>query len=315
MGELHQSKKPKLHPRNKNSTRYNFPELIKSFPSLAEHLVKNPSNEDTINFFDPVAVKVFNQAILKHYYGIINWDIPKGYLCPPIPGRADYIHHLADLLGSFNNNKIPKGKGIKCLDIGVGANCIYPILGNAIEGWSFVGSDINADSIAAAQVNIEQNNLNHEIELRHQAEGSILNGILKDDFFDCSMCNPPFHSSPEEAVSKANRKLKNLKGQRVKNPVLNFGGQSSELWRDGGELQFIIDYIQESEKHATRCFLFTSLLSKKSNVDVAIKALKKTDVTFTQVIEMGQGNKRSRFAAWSYLTPKQRKIWTDTRWK
>ena len=29
---------------------------------------------------------------------------PNENLCPPIPGRADYIHHIADLL-SINNNK------------------------------------------------------------------------------------------------------------------------------------------------------------------------------------------------------------------
>ncbi|HIG26586.1 MAG TPA: DUF890 domain-containing protein, partial [Verrucomicrobiales bacterium] len=24
-----------------------------------------------------------------------NWDLPKGCLCPPIPGRSDYVHHVA----------------------------------------------------------------------------------------------------------------------------------------------------------------------------------------------------------------------------
>jgi 23S rRNA (adenine1618-N6)-methyltransferase len=36
------------------------------------------------------------------------------YLCP-IPGRADYIHYIADLLAESNNGIIPKGHGIQGL--------------------------------------------------------------------------------------------------------------------------------------------------------------------------------------------------------
>ena len=43
---------------------------------------------------------MLNRAILMHHYGVKSWDIPAGYLCPPIPGRADYIHSVADLLAA-----------------------------------------------------------------------------------------------------------------------------------------------------------------------------------------------------------------------
>ena len=136
--------KPQLHPRNKHRGRYDFEKLTESNPELAPYVKLNPHNDLSIDFFNPDAVKMLNKALLKQYYDIANWDIPSHYLCPPIPGRADYIHHIADLLGSCNKGNIPSGNKIKCLDIGVGANCIYPLIGNKEYGWSFIGCDIDA---------------------------------------------------------------------------------------------------------------------------------------------------------------------------
>ncbi|WP_369527369.1 RlmF-related methyltransferase [Shimia thalassica] len=33
--------------------------------------------------------------------------MPAGYLCPPIPGRIDYIHYRADLFADNHNQEIP----------------------------------------------------------------------------------------------------------------------------------------------------------------------------------------------------------------
>ena len=121
--------KPKLHPRNKNRERYDFKKLINCYPKLEQFVKLNLYNDESIDFANHDAVKVLNKAILKYHYGIESWDIPEGYLCPPIPGRADYIHHIADLLCRCNFGKIPTGDKIKCMDVGVGANCIYPIIG------------------------------------------------------------------------------------------------------------------------------------------------------------------------------------------
>jgi 23S rRNA A1618 N6-methylase RlmF len=52
------------------------------------------------------------------------------------PGRLDYIHYIADLLQKQQRYH-PKGHTVQGLDIGIGANCIYPIIGNAEYGWSF----------------------------------------------------------------------------------------------------------------------------------------------------------------------------------
>jgi len=121
----HPKEKTGLHPRNKHRERYNFDELTVSCPELAPFVRVNDFNDESVDFSNPEAVMMLNKALLKHFYGIAHWNIPPGYLCPPVPGRADYIHHIAGLLGSCNRGKIPTGNQVKCLDIGVGANCIY----------------------------------------------------------------------------------------------------------------------------------------------------------------------------------------------
>jgi 23S rRNA (adenine1618-N6)-methyltransferase len=313
----HPAVKSKLHPRNKHRGRYDFKLLIESSPELATHVGLNKYNDESIDFFNPNAVKALNKALLKHYYGIEYWDIPENYLCPPIPGRVDYIHYIADFLGTKNKGKIPKGSKIKCLDVGVGANCIYPILGVKEYGWSFIGSDIDPVAIEAATQIISLNpGLKNKIVLRLQNEPeNIFEGVLEDDErIDISICNPPFHASLEEAQSGTRRKLTNLKQSKIKQPILNFGGKQSELWVEGGERKFVTDMINQSKLFATSCFWFSTLLSKQSNLSAILQVLKQAKVEKVKTIPMGQGNKVSRIIAWTFLNEKQQHDWVAMRW-
>lgn len=310
--------KSKLHPRNKHRNPYDFQKLIARFPSLAKFVSLNKYGKESIDFFNPKAVKALNAALLMEHYDIQYWDIPQGYLCPPIPGRADYIHYLADVLANSNQRKIPRGKHIRCLDIGVGANCIYPIIGNKEYGWSFVGSEIDEVSIESCNNIIAKNDaLKNKIEIRKQTNlKSIFEGVIrKDEYFDLAICNPPFHASAQEAKTGTLRKLKNLKSEKVKQAVLNFGGKNNELWCEGGEVQFIENMISESVKYATSCFWFSTLVSKKSNIKKLRSHLEKFNPQNVQLISMGQGNKTSQVLGWTFLNSKQQKIWSDRRWK
>ncbi|MET1078906.1 MAG: RlmF-related methyltransferase, partial [Pseudomonas sp.] len=152
-----QVEKNPLHPRNRHQGRYDFPALITGSPELAAFVILNPYGKQSIDFADPAAVRLFNRALLKQFYGIAHWDIPAGYLCPPIPGRADYLHYLADLLAAGNGGQIPRGARVRALDIGVGANCIYPLIGHCDYGWQFVGSDIDATALASASTIVGAN--------------------------------------------------------------------------------------------------------------------------------------------------------------
>lgn len=313
----HPKEKSQLHPRNKHRKRYDFKQLIDSCPELAPFVSLNKYEDESIDFFNPEAVKVLNIALLKHFYGITYWDIPKGYLCPPIPGRADYIHYIADLLGNTNKGAIPKGERIKCLDIGVGANCVYPIIGNNEYGWSFVGTDIDPVAIESANKMVELNTqFKGKIELRFQENSrDIFRGIIKkDEKFDLTVCNPPFHASLAEARSGSIRKITNLTKKNIEDPILNFGGQSNELWCEGGEEKFAGTIIHQSKQYADSCFWFSTLISKESNLGSIYESLRKVEAFEVKTIPMGQGNKISRIVAWTFLNPEQQTNWAKTRW-
>lgn len=310
--------KSKLHPRSKHRQRYDLQQLVNSYPKLEAFLKVNKFNDQSIDFSDPQAVKALNTALLKHHYGIQDWGIPAGYLCPPIPGRMDYLHHLADLLASSNKNKIPRGQAIVGFDIGVGANGIYPLLGAVEYGWSFIGSEIDQVAVQCINTILDANHkLRKKIEVRQQANANkYFQDILKEgEVIDFSICNPPFHANKAAADQSNQRKQSHLQGKKVKTTKLNFGGQAKELWTAGGELRFVRDMIYESRTFATQCFWFTSLVSKEAYLEEHQKTLKRAKVTDSRVIPMGQGNKKSRILAWTFLTPKQQKVWSELRWK
>lgn len=295
--------RPSLHPRNKHQGQYDFKQLVQNDSKLQEFIVVNKHGTTSIDFFNPAAVKALNKALLRFYYNIQNWDIPKDYLCPPIPGRADYVHYIADLLASENAETIPTGKKFRVLDLGVGANCIYPILGVKEYGWSFIGTDISKIALKNAHdIILNNNSLRSNIELRWQAKpAQLFEGVVTTkEYFDVSICNPPFHSSAEAAAMGTNRKLKNLGQKGTPKPTLNFGGQQHELWCAGGELQFLNNMILQSKSFANSVGWFTSLVSKEAHLKTAYKTLKKVGIKAPKTILMGQGNKKSRILAWTF---------------
>lgn len=306
--------KGELHPRNKHRDRYDFKALTEALPALAPFVIKTPSGEDTVNFADPSAVKTLNRALLKKYYNIGVWGMPPGYLCPPIPGRADYIHHLSELLSDCNRGAIPRGPHIKILDVGVGANCIYPIIGWREYGWNFVGSDIDAAALASA-ANILRGNqgLADAVTLRPQPQAAnIFRGVVREgELFDACICNPPFHKSREEAAEGTRRKLDNLglAGATAEKPPLNFEGKDNELWCLGGETGFARRMILESKKFQASVFWFTTLISKESNLPDVYHELRRAGVADRRTIVMSQGHKVSRIVAWTYFDKSRQEAW------
>ena len=310
------STKHKLHPRNKHNTMYDFERLVRISPALKPFIIANKRNEPSINFANANAVKALNAAILKADYAIDDWDIPSGFLCPPIPGRADYIHYIADLLKATNDGKPARAKHVLGLDIGTGASCIYPIIGRQSYQWQFIASDIDPVSITSSQTIIDHNSaLIPAITLRLQPEQHcILENIINpQEFVDFTMCNPPFHESLEQANQGSERKRRNLGTNKHDDSKLNFGGQKAELWCRGGEQAFIKKLIKESKAYSHQVLWFTSLVSNKDNVRALKKAMTKAGALEIKVIDMAQGQKTSRFIAWTYLTPQQQQSWCKTR--
>jgi len=316
-----------LHQRNAHHGRYDFTELVEALPELEGYVINNVRGDASINFSDNESVKMLNKALLALHYGVKHWDIPEGFLCPPIPGRADYVHHIADLLALSNRGDIPTGNKIIGLDIGTGANAIYPIVASACYQWQMVGSDIDPISVENAS-NIAKSNpalsAKHQFRLQPNSKKFFANIIQPGEFYDFCMCNPPFHKSLAEASKGSERKRSNLALNRVKrgqkaepeqSSALNFGGQKAELWCVGGEESFIRNMAFESRDFGTQCLWFSTLISKKENVRQLTRALNKVGVEQIKLVEMTHGQKITRFIAWSFLTPEQQKQWSNAKWR
>ncbi|MGJ8666042.1 MAG: 23S rRNA (adenine(1618)-N(6))-methyltransferase RlmF [Patiriisocius sp.] len=298
-----------MHPKNPHNAPYNFLKLTEKHSALSPFVFENDHNTTTIDFSNPEAVLHLNKAILKTDYNVVDWNIPPHYLCPPIPGRMDYLCYLSELLEDESLKlKQSKNKVVKGLDIGVGANCIYPILGSQFFGWQMVGADINPTAIEHAKANVAMiSEISKNIEIRHQKNNAdIFKGVINDsEYFNFTVCNPPFHPSEEAATKGTLRKIKNLDGtgeaRLTKEEITrNFGGQANELWVNGGEALFIKRMIKQSVSFKGQVGVFTTLVSNKENLNKLYKQLDKLKATH-RTINMDIGNKRTRMLAWWFV--------------
>ncbi len=300
------------HPRNRHRGRYDFAALTARCPELAGDLAPNAHGDLSLDFANPEAVKRLNRALLAHHYGVVGWDIPPGFLCPPIPGRADYIHGLADLLAADRGGVVPRGPAVRLLDLGTGANLVYPLVGHGEYGWSFVGTDIDDLALASARRILAANPTQAgAVTLRRQTTADrLFAGVTgADERFAVSLCNPPFHASAREAAAGSVRKWRNL-GRAASGgagaPALNFGGRAAELWCPGGECGFLRRMIAESAASPGRCGWFTALVARSEHLPALTRALAGAHAAEVRIVEMAQGAKKSRFLAWSFLTPAAR---------
>ena len=298
---IRRAAKETMHARNRFRAGYHFAQLVASSPTLAPFVGPNPHGDLSIDYANADAVKALNRALLADAYGLTHWDVPAGHLCPPIPGRSDYLHHLADLLAGGNASAIPRGPSVRVLDIGVGASCIYPLIGASEYGWRFVGADIDPDALDWARQVVAANPAAADlIECRLQPSPTrcFKDVINKGEYFSASMCNPPFHASAEDAEAGTRRKRRGL-GQSKKMP-LNFGGRARELWCEGGERGFVGRMITESAGVADQCRWFTTLVSKSANLPRFYETLRAIGASDVRTIPMAQGQKQSRILAWTF---------------
>jgi 23S rRNA (adenine1618-N6)-methyltransferase len=299
-----------LHHRNRHTGRYDFAKLTAASPELAAFVHVSPRGEPTIDFAEPAAVTALNRALLRLHYGVTQWDLPRGALCPPIPSRADYLHYVADLLtetaGGGAHAAPPRGPGVRLLDIGTGASCIYPILGTKEYGWRFVATELDPVSISWAQRLLDVDDaLRRDVELRRQTSAKqVFRGVIHPgETFAACVCNPPFHASPSEAAAGTARKHTNLHGFRSPKPQLNFGGRSNELWCEGGEVGFVRRMIAESAAMPELCRWFTTLVSKRESLAPLEHALARAHAAEIRIIPMSAGQKKTRVLAWRFRSP------------
>lgn len=268
--------------------RIPFPEEAKAQDCTEEE--EEESNSVYVDFKDADSSIALTEAILEHDFGI-HVNLRRDRLCPPVPNRINYIAWLQDLMDqstriarlisiseeSEEEDKRPAKRTkqhvdpIRVLDIGTGASCIYPLLGCMLDDWTFIATDVDPDSIEAAQAIIHDPrnqgisqarysrnrliNLINRIHLtlrrpedtllldQKDIESLRLNAISwprmeKGLLYHVAMCNPPFYSNEEE--------MQALSRIKIQGPSAVCLGSKEEMTYPGGEVAFVTRIIEES---------------------------------------------------------------------
>ena len=239
-----------------NDFRPDFLTLIKEFPELKKYKLKqNEDNEDEFQFdwSNNELSLLMDKSILNYYFNIKYYDIPKGFLIPPIPSRINYINLINSII-----TKLIKDidiKNIIGIDIGTGANIIYPILGYSIYKWKFICTEINKEAYNNAKLILQKNNLENNINIiKQNNKDNIFISILnRENKYIFSMCNPPYYNYENEI------KLEDKK----RDNEYNF----DEIYYKNGEFGFFQRYFEESICYKNNVFLYTILIGKKINAE------------------------------------------------
>ena len=247
--------------KNKKNIFYNdfkpdFLTLIKEFPELKKYILKqNEDNEEEFQFdwSNNELSLLMDKSILNYYFNIKYYDIPKGFLIPPIPSRINYINLINSIITKLINDM--DIKNIIGIDIGTGANIIYPILGYSIYKWKFICTEINKEAYNNAKLILQKNNLENNINIiKQNNKDNIFISILnRENKYIFSMCNPPYYNYENEI------KLEDKK----RDNEYNF----DEIYYKNGEYGFFQRYFEESICYKNNVFLYTILIGKKINAE------------------------------------------------
>lgn len=278
-----------MHPRNVyKEKKPNFQALAVKYPEFQCHTSQEISGKVTLNFKDPDALRALSTVLLKEDFGL-DVHIPADRLVPTIPLRLNYIHWIEDMLKTTWNDEI---KGI---DVGTGASCIYPLLGSRMNGWKFLASEQDEQSVASATKNVEQNGLQHLITIQKVEMDSGLKELLDGNggSYDFCMCNPPFFGSQEEVDGQFQRE-----GRSKPHSTSTASSMESITW--GGEFCFVNRLIKDSLQLRDTVRVYTSMVGKKLNLAALKDELRNYKVPKISSTEFCQGKTMRWGLAWSF---------------
>eukprot|EP00937_MAST-01D_sp_MAST-1D-sp2_P003507 g3507.t1 len=155
-----------MHPRNRyHAAPPDFAALAAAYPdTFGRFVVTDVRGRSRVNFGDEAALRALTQVLLRHDFGL-DWELPAGHLCPPVPNRLNYLHWVEDLLVA-EGQSVGSDGSVRALDIGTGASAVFPLLGTAMHAhWCFVGTDVDAQSLAHARLLLQRNRLEDRIDL------------------------------------------------------------------------------------------------------------------------------------------------------
>lgn len=280
----------RMHPRNPYRGKDpNHEQLVDQFPELKQYLrpAKRKGDRPTLALTtNPAAAIAYNCALLKRDFGI-NWSIPVGRLCPPIASRVNYVLWVQDLIKLNRPKTQPSVDRVVGIDIGTGANAIYPLLGTALDStWHFVATDVDESALSLAKKNMEANpRLQRRIKLKRVSEDARVQAALPpgDGMIDFCMCNPPFFESALDV--------------RIR-PDGSTAGTRSELVCQGGEEGFVSGIVRDSVKLGRRVRWYTSMFGKKASVKSTLKLIREAGFTNIATTQFLQGRTTRWGIAW-----------------
>ena len=85
------------------------------------------------------------------------------------------------------------------------------------------------------------------------------------------------------------------------------------MWCEGGEKKFIHAMIRQSKSFTNQCLWFTTQVAKQTTLKSIYAALDSIGAVEVKTIEMGQGNKKSRIVAWTFLNKEQQSNWFNPK--
>lgn len=328
-----------------------FVALAAAHPAFKPHVIPNPQHTGsfTIDWKDPDACTALNEALLQVDFGITT-DQPRNRLCPPIPNRFNYLLWIQDLhhatLSARDGEQLwvdetdvaikedlPRaskrarldGESAsstparpRTLDIGTGATAIYPVLGCLISPtWTFVGTDIDTESLQSARKTVDdpQNNTSEHLRgarCSHQTplkladritllQRSSADKLIPTDkdidaqcapLFASSMCNPPFYASAEEMQASL--------AAKSKPPHAACSGAEVEMITDQGEVGFVGRILEESLECREEVVWYTSMLGKLSSVEQLLSRLRRDGIDNVAMTELLQAKTKRWAIAWSF---------------
>ncbi|GMS90843.1 hypothetical protein PENTCL1PPCAC_13018, partial [Pristionchus entomophagus] len=124
-----------MHARNSYARPPDFARLAATYADLRPHCRLISNGKVHLDFSDDGAVRALTRALLREDFGL-DVDLPAGSLCPRIPQRLNYLLWIEDVIVASGLD----GDGVRGIDIGTGASCIYALLGARRFGWSFIAT-------------------------------------------------------------------------------------------------------------------------------------------------------------------------------
>jgi methyltransferase len=116
-----------------------------------------------LDFKDPKALRALTRCSLKKYFNL-DVEIPPDRLVPTLPLRLNVLLWIQDVLRAAEIVTEGVSQKVVGLDVGCGANCVFPLVGVRHFDWDFVATEADEEAVACARRNVTANGLDDRIK-------------------------------------------------------------------------------------------------------------------------------------------------------